>query len=607
MSSIGPRDSDPRDASAPLETLGSPDEAEVSEGGTRRRKSRETTRTPIDAPPLTIYSADTRDLLGKLLDGRYLIEDVLGKGAMGLVLGARHVFLERRVAIKVLHPTLLMVDEMRERFMREARASSRLDHAGIVSVSDFGVTSESLHYLVMEYLEGEDLYAWTELRPKVPVDVAASIGAQIADALAAIHSQGYVHRDLKPENIWVMHAEDPNAPPQVKVLDLGIAAVIEGVGNESKRRLTQTGHTVGTVHYMSPEQALASDLDGRSDIYSLGCILWELATGECTFEGTSQMAVMMKHMSEKPQAPSTLDPAISGWFDAVVLRCLAKKPEERYQTAEEVRDALLAGIGGRRVAAPPTTSPRVPASPAPAQTNVTTAHPPVVAKPRRWPWIALLALVVAGALVAWRVGASGDGGVESAALGVPTVDGAGVAPVVGPPIDAPELVVDVGETEANAVPGVEVGSPVADEGSVGEIPAPGKSVTLKFDVKPDGSTIMRAGKPIGVTPLEVEVPRQDALVDYSFEHPRYVTLQLQVSHDAPQTVTKTLSPVRVRNGNGGSGRPSGGDKAGGPEARDGDKAGKPAGTNDGGGTPRPEGPGPSEMWRPAVPTSGGDK
>ncbi|TNF31413.1 MAG: serine/threonine protein kinase, partial [Deltaproteobacteria bacterium] len=295
-------------------------------------------------PALVRYSTEPDELVGHVLDGRYRVERVLGRGAMGLVLGARHVFLDRPVAIKVLHPTLLLLDESRERFLREARAASQVEDDAVISVSDFGVTAEGIHYLVMEYLEGADLYAFSESHGALSARTAAHIGVQICDALVAIHDAGWVHRDLKPENIWVVAGSPPEAP-HVKVIDLGIAAVMDAARTGvDGGRLTRTGHTVGTVHYMSPEQALGEQVDGRSDLYALGCILWELVTGECTFDGTSMMAVMMKHMSEDAEPPSARSPQVPKWFDTVTLRCLAKRREHRFQSARELRDALVAGL-----------------------------------------------------------------------------------------------------------------------------------------------------------------------------------------------------------------------------------------------------------------------
>ncbi|PKN54683.1 MAG: hypothetical protein CVU56_25330, partial [Deltaproteobacteria bacterium HGW-Deltaproteobacteria-14] len=355
-------------------------------------------------PALTRYETDPAALVGAVLDGRYRITEVLGRGAMGLVLGARHVFLDRPVAVKILHPTLLLLPETRQRFLREARAASQVDHPGVVSVSDFGVTPDGLHYLIMEYLEGTDLYAYTETHGAVSARTAAHIGVQVFDALVAIHAAGWVHRDLKPENLWVIAGSPPDAPT-IKVIDLGIAGVMDaGRTGEERARLTQTGHTLGTVHYMSPEQVLAEDVDGRSDVYSMGCILWELVTGECTFEGTSQMAVMMKHMSETAEPPSARAAAVPAWFDAAVLRCLAKRREQRFATAADARAAFAAGLAEQPVVGAPTgTTRRVADTPSFAETG--TASALVISRRRRWPVVLTIAAIVA-ALVVWRVTAA---------------------------------------------------------------------------------------------------------------------------------------------------------------------------------------------------------
>jgi len=476
---------------------------------------------------------------------------VLGRGAMGLVLGARHVFLDRAVAIKVLHPTLLLVDETRERFLREARAASQVDDETVVSVTDFGVTPEGLHYLVMEYLEGADLYAYTGAYGAVSARTAAHIGVQICDALIAIHDAGWVHRDLKPENIWVMAGSPPEAPT-VKVIDLGIAAVMdEARTGVDGARLTRTGHTVGTVHYMSPEQALGEEVDGRSDLYSLGCILWELVTGECTFEGTSQMAVMMKHMSEAAQPPSSRNPRVPKWFDTVALRCLSKRKEHRFLSARDCREALKAGLESEPAdRMPETMESRVVARKAPAPTfaETGTANALVLPRQRRWPLLVAIALIVAG-IVVWQVSAS-DG--EPAGLAPPVAD----APVVTPAENAagaetgePEVPTVAG-TPADGVLGEAEAEPRADDAAVAAgadtaaedgAPAAPSLVVLRFDVKPDGAVVSRDGQALGKTPLTVEVPRSEDEHTYTIAHPRRETRTITLTHDRDVTIARRLA------------------------------------------------------------------
>lgn len=491
----------------------------------------------LQGPALTRYETDPVALVGSVLDGRYRITEVLGRGAMGLVLGARHVFLDRPVAVKVLHPTLLLLPETRQRFLREARAASQVAHPGVVSVSDFGVTPDGLHYLVMEYLEGTDLYAYTEAHGAVSAQTAAHIGVQVFDALSSIHAAGWVHRDLKPENLWVV-AGSPADAPTIKVIDLGIAAVMDaGRSGDQRARLTKTGHTVGTVHYMSPEQVLAEEVDGRSDVYSMGCILWELVTGECTFEGTSQMAVMMKHMSESAEPPSAHNPTVPAWFDAAVLRCLSKRREQRFATARDAQAAFAAGLAQVPVASQQggTTS-RAAATPSFAETG--TASALVIAKRRRWPVIATIATVVA-ALVVWRVTASnGPPGPDAGIFVTGPAPGKATDPTAAGPSIRPSA--ESGAASApTAPPGEAVAPPEAD--AAGQVAA--APVTLRFDVTPDGATVTVDGRAVGQTPLALEVPPDADEHRYTLSHPGHETRTLTLSHARDQVIRRALPPL----------------------------------------------------------------
>lgn len=502
----------------------------------------------VQRPPLIAYSAKPEDLVGRVLDERYIVEGILGKGAMGLVLGARHAFLDKRVAVKILHPSLVLVDEMKERFLREARAASIVHHDGLVAVSDFGVTDAGLYYLVMEYLEGQDLYEWTGAQGVIPIPVVASIALQICDALTALHDAGFVHRDLKPENIWVMKDPGPEGLPRVKVLDLGIAAVMEDRGEG--QRLTKTGHTVGTVHYMSPEQALGERVDGRTDIYALGCLMWELVAGECTFEGSSHMAVMMKHMSEEPQRPSTRRDDVPPWLDEVVMRCLRKQADDRFQSSRELQRAIESGLelgavplaatgGGRSVAR-----------------FAETGHAPTTetrssVRPRRVGLVVTIAALLAVSVGLWLL--AGPSGTSDVPV---VVDPRPAAPEVAPgaPLDPP-LAEQPGAAAVVAPPapgeGASAELPV-DPGAQGEAPpvAPAPKpkparVTLHFQVTPVGTTVERDGRPIGFTPLTLEVPREDRVVSYRFVHDGSVPLVVKLSHGESQTVSDALADAPV--------------------------------------------------------------
>ena len=296
---------------------------------------------------LTEYGHDAASVVGRVLDGRYLIDTLLGAGGMGIVLGARHVFLSRRVAIKLLRPELLAFKSVRGRFFREARTASTITHPNVVEVIDFGVTRDDLCYLVMEYLDGIDLGTRARGHGPMPVAEVMQIGYEVARALAAIHGAGVVHRDLKPENVALMSG--PADRIQLKVLDFGVAGIMAAPDGE---RLTKHGHAIGTPHYMSPEQCEGEAVDGRSDVYALGCIMWELAVGRPPFGGANPLEILSAHITKSAPLPSTLRPNLPVWFDEIVMGCMAKDMNDRWGSARE----LGAAIGHRIARSVPTPS-----------------------------------------------------------------------------------------------------------------------------------------------------------------------------------------------------------------------------------------------------------
>ena len=274
-------------------------------------------------------------LLGKTIDNRYLVEKRLGEGGMGVVYLARHVVLNKPVAIKVLRKAH---DEAAwKRFVQEAQSASSVNHNNVVGISDFGVISGHA-YLVMEYLDGETLTDLVNRGPTDPLRVAR-IGAQIARGLQAVHEKGVVHRDLKPDNIFLVEREGKK--DVVKIVDFGLAKI------EAGQRLTQDGTVVGTAEYISPEQVTGQDTDARSDQYSLGCILYELLTAQLPFEGESTATLIYKHVYKSPKAPRKLRPEmkIPASLEAVVLKCMAKKPGDRFASMAALEQALLTEEG----------------------------------------------------------------------------------------------------------------------------------------------------------------------------------------------------------------------------------------------------------------------
>lgn len=275
--------------------------------------------------------------VGRVVAGRYRIEALIGEGGMGEVYRARHLLLDKLVAIKILVDARA-VPRAAERFFREAQATAKIGHPHIVDITDFGETEDGAVFIAMELLEGEDLADMLLRERRVPWPRARAMAVQICRALQAAHAQGIVHRDLKPENCFRIRRDGD--PDYVKVLDFGIAKFLRP--DSGRRRLTRTGAVFGTVEYMAPEQARGKEIDHRVDIYALGVILYELLTGRVPFDGEEWMEIAMKHVSEPVVPPSRiLGPGVLPiGVDEVLGRALAKDPAQRYPTMTAFERAL---------------------------------------------------------------------------------------------------------------------------------------------------------------------------------------------------------------------------------------------------------------------------
>ena len=295
-------------------------------------------------------------LIGRVIAGKYKIEKLLGGGAMGAVYKARQSSLEKNVAVKVMHRAIAVDPNFVGRFHREAKAASRLDHPNSMRVIDFGEEPDGLLYIAMEYVEGRDLYRVIhEDWPIANADLA-DILMQALAAIAVAHEMGVIHRDLKPENLMILRAKNDEEQDAylVKVCDFGIAKITEAdeagsAAGNSGHKLTTQGLVVGTPEYMSPEQTRGEKLDARSDIYSMGVILYQLLTGRTPFTADTALAVVLKHITEVPEPPAVHYPGVHRGLEAVCLRALSKDRNERFQTARAMRSAVREALDGRPV------------------------------------------------------------------------------------------------------------------------------------------------------------------------------------------------------------------------------------------------------------------
>jgi serine/threonine-protein kinase len=280
-------------------------------------------------------------LSGRIFAGKYEIEERIGAGSMGIVYRARHVTLDKVVAVKTLRRSLASDPAISQRFQREARAASRLDHPCSVHVLDYGREDDGTVYIVMEFIDGIDLFDLTLENRPLPPERVVSLVTQTLSALAAAHDVGVLHRDLKPENIKLVtaRADDGELQEQVKVCDFGVAQIVDH-NVQTSRRLTAAGFIVGTPDYMSPEQARGQKLDARSDLYSAGVIMFQLLTGRLPFEADTPIDIAMKQVTEAPPRPRDLYDGVDPALEAICLRAMRKTPGERYANAREMMIAL---------------------------------------------------------------------------------------------------------------------------------------------------------------------------------------------------------------------------------------------------------------------------
>jgi serine/threonine protein kinase len=366
--------------------------------------------------------------IGLVIDKRYQITGLLGRGGMGSVYRAEHVRLKRQVALKLLHSDFGRIPELSKRFEREAFATGRIDHPNIVTVSDFGELDDGTLYLVMELLDGQSLADVLEKERKLSPRRALQITRHILRGLGHAHKAGVVHRDIKPENVLLVeHAGDPDF---AKLLDFGIAKLVgEAAEADAGDKLTQAGVAFGTPAYISPEQALGETVDHRADLYSVTCMLYELLTGRCPFVADDKMKLLSMHATRTPQPLAALAPELAGnpELETLVQRGLAKRREDRWASAEQYMEAIeayAAREAGRAVATP-LPSPGLPQPVAavsldmPAHT--TTGFTPTL-DPRKKKWITIGVVSAAGLLLLAIIASAAGSGSDSGSSSKPAKD-----------------------------------------------------------------------------------------------------------------------------------------------------------------------------------------
>ena len=438
----------------------------------------DTTVCPNDGARLIKLAAQKDELIGRVLDGRYEIRAPLGKGGMGTVYRGWQLSVDREVAIKVIHPKLSNDRSAVKRFLREARLASRLSQPNIVNVYDFG-QSDGVLYLVMELLRGHTLASELGQGRRINPKRTVTVALQLCDALEAAHAQGIVHRDLKPSNIVIL--DDPPGRDLIKVLDFGLA---KSLVQDSGSVVTHSDALLGTPLYMAPEQIEGKESDQRADLYSLGCILYEMLCGTPPFVDNAVSAVLARHMHDShKQLPAHVPPRLRELID----RLLAKQPEQRLQTAGDVREILDAVrdsapvVGDRTPVAvhipdTPDTIPDI--SPALAETHAATATPagkvvtaapaPVQSKPRgrRYVIPALVAAVGVGVLSFVMIDRSLKKGEAPAAAADANIEQVveDVQPQSSPPVpvDAAVAIEPVIDAAVPAAGEIDAGVPVKD-------------------------------------------------------------------------------------------------------------------------------------------------
>jgi serine/threonine-protein kinase len=458
-------------------------------------------------------------LLGRVIDGRYRIEEQLGEGGMGVVYLASHTVLGKKLALKVLRGEMAKDEDTVKRFMQEAQAATAIGQQNIIDISDFGQLPDGTTYFVMEHLDGMALTKLIKQGGSVPMVDAIRIVRQIAAALGAAHQVGVIHRDLKPDNVMLItRGGDPYF---VKVLDFGIAKV-----GGAASKLTKTGMVFGTPHYMAPEQAAGQAVDRRTDIYALGVIMYEMFTGKVPFDADTFMAILSKHMFEPPIPPSQQTHDVKlGAIEDVIMKALAKKPEDRYQHMEELiahLDTLASGgtieIGGTPGLSPPHNL--ADALEPPSRTEMRLSNPETVEIPGSKSAMPM----IVGFLFLLLLG----GGAAAAALFVLSDEGEDTD---GPPLVAVPPDAAIGVPDADAVDASEHVVAEDEDEAVARV---------QIQSTPEGATVLIEGAIVGNTPLELRRPEGEDSLDVVVRAVGYVNQEVRIMSTSPDVIPVEL-------------------------------------------------------------------
>ncbi|MBZ0236165.1 MAG: protein kinase, partial [Deltaproteobacteria bacterium] len=473
------------------------------------------TEPSVSASSVLTSPVTREDLVGTMLLGRYSVTRKIGQGGMGAVYEATHTLIGKRVAVKVLLDKYARKEQVVARLEQEARLASSIGHEHIIDITDFGTTEDGRTFVVMEFLEGESLAELLAREGPLPEARIVDIAFQVASALGAAHDKGIVHRDVKPENVFLLRRKDRDF---AKVVDFGISKSLRSsdAGEDDSPRLTQTGMVLGTPLYMSPEQARGDeDLDHRIDIYALGVIMYELATGRVPFTGTNYLSIISQVLNDTPKPPRTYRPELSDELEAVILKALEKDREQRYQsTAEMLADlSVLADDPTHSTQRARITGPR--------------RYAPKKGGLRAVAWIAVIAGIIAA--VALTVTATMSGGAKA--------------------------------KDAQALAAIDAGAPPPPAIDAGVVQPQVTTVKIRVETIPPGALIFEGSRELGQSPIEPLFPLTSETVKLVATLEGYDDAECNIrpATDRGQTVKCTLKKVKKGQQRKIIKRPTGGD------------------------------------------------